>query len=108
MKKKQPYKPRKSVTKRSRSSMTVKRKRKRKENTLIQFVTKALRLIILFSISAFIIYQLFKPEDKTDGSEQQIVDTPQQSGVEYSDVANLLADILYGIHSEGTVCHISP
>jgi len=47
MKKKQPYRSRKSVTKRSRSSMTVKRKRKPKENKLIQFVTKALRLIIL-------------------------------------------------------------
>ena len=92
MKKKQPYRSRKSVTKRSRSSMTVKRKRKPKENKLIQFVTKALRLIILFGISAFIIYQLFKSDHETEKTEQQIDTPPQQSEVDYSDQTDYVED----------------
>ena len=68
--KKRPYKKRRQVTKRRRSSMTVKRRVKRKENKFLQFVTKALRLLLLFGICALIIYIIYKPDEPRQGFER--------------------------------------
>ena len=97
MKKKRPYKPRKTVTKRTRSSMTIKRKRKPKENKSIQFITRSLRLVILFVISAFIIYQVFKSEKKSKSENQQIVDEPVQTVVDSSEQTDIIGEETHNI-----------
>ena len=99
MKKKRPYKPRKTVSKHTRSSMTVKRRRKPKENKSIQFITRALRLLILFVISAFIIYQLFKSEKKSESGNQQTVDESAQTVVDSSEQTNIIEEETPNIES---------
>ena len=80
--KRRPYKKRQTVTKRNRSSMTVKRRHKTKGNKFLQSLTKALRLIMLFGVSAFIIYILFKPEETPQDNEATIIDEQPQIPVE--------------------------
>ena len=80
-----PYKKRQTVTKRKRSSLSVKRRRKTKGNKFLQTLTKALRLIMLFGISAFIIYILFKPEKNPQQDLQSTMDESPQIPVELID-----------------------
>jgi len=100
--KKRPYKKRSTNTKRKRSSLAVKRRYKRKENKFLQFTTRALRLVILFSICAFIIYILFKPVDTSKDQEQTVIEEPQAPSVDSMEEFNFVEETTPNINTMST------
>ncbi|MBC8183634.1 divergent polysaccharide deacetylase family protein [candidate division KSB1 bacterium] len=100
--KKRPYKKRTTVTKRKRSSLSVKRRYKRKENKFLQFTTRALRLGMLFGVSAFIIYMLFKPEDRSKNQEQTIIEELPAPPVDSMEEFDFVEEVTPNINTMST------
>lgn len=76
MNKKRKVNKRKPTVRHVRSNTKIRRRRKPKEKVYLQVLVKALRLLIIFSISAFLVYILFKSDSKKkDTSPQPEVQT---------------------------------
>ena len=69
MNKKRKKYPRKKPVRQVRSTTKIRYRRKPKRNKAIQGITKALRLILIFAISGFLIYTLFKSDNKSSSTE---------------------------------------
>ncbi|UCE04521.1 MAG: divergent polysaccharide deacetylase family protein [bacterium] len=61
----------KSTKKRRTTRAAVKRRRKQTESKVLDIVAKIIRLAVLIGICAFIIYQLFRPDEKSDQPTKQ-------------------------------------
>jgi len=69
MNKKRKKYPRKKPVRQVRSTTKIRYRRKPKRNKAIQGISKALRLILIFAISGFLIYTLFKSDNKFSSTE---------------------------------------
>ncbi|MDW7680525.1 MAG: divergent polysaccharide deacetylase family protein [bacterium] len=74
-KKRRTYKPKKTV-RRTSSKTTVRRRRTAQENKTLQTIARALRLIIIFVFSGFLIYFLFKPDHKPQPDQTAEIQNP--------------------------------